>query len=95
MKHPHEAILNPLAAVTARASPSRRAHARRGERRVIGLLDNSKPNVATFLRTVEEALRARGDYDFVTVPKPRSAGPAPDLPTLSERCDFVINAVAD
>ena len=94
MNEKHERILNPLGAIAARAVLAHGARHRRGARRVIGLLDNSKPNVAEFLKTIEEELQRSGDYEIVTAMKPRSAGPA-DVATLANRCDFVINAVAD
>jgi len=63
---------------------------------VIGLLNNSKPNVAFFLEAIEQELRTPGtNYEIVNVVKPRSAGPCPDIELLAERCDYVINAVAD
>jgi|KBSMisStaDraftv2_1062788.scaffolds.fasta_scaffold548333_2 hypothetical protein len=63
---------------------------------VIGLLNNSKPNVAFFLETIEQELRAPGtNYEIINVVKPKSAGPCPDIELLAERCDYVINAVAD
>jgi len=61
---------------------------------VVGLLDNSKPNVAHFLQMVGKDLHAQG-YRTVSVTKPRSAGPCPELDTLAQRCDYVVNAVAD
>jgi hypothetical protein len=61
---------------------------------VVGLLNNSKPNVAYFLEAVRKDIRAQG-YQTVNVTKPRSAGPFPDIDALAERCDYVVNAVAD
>jgi hypothetical protein len=61
---------------------------------VVGLLNNSKPNVSFFLDAVGKDLQAQG-YRTVNVTKPRSAGPCPDVDTLSQRCDYVVNAVAD
>jgi hypothetical protein len=69
---------------------------RRGHQPVIGLLDNSKPNVAFFLAALEERILAAGaGYTTFNFAKPRSAAPCPDLDLLAERCDLVINAVAD
>lgn len=90
------AVLNPEGEPEARrvAAPSGGAGA--GRVPTIGLLDNSKPNVGYFLDGIEEAIRAPGEpRETLRVTKPRSAGPSPDLALLAERCDYVINAVAD
>jgi hypothetical protein len=89
-------IMSPVGATGstpgAQARQSRPARAKP----VIGLLDNSKPNVALFVQALEHGLRERGgDYEIVTVAKPRSAMPLPELDALAERCDYVVNAVAD
>lgn len=69
---------------------------RRAARPVIGLLNNSKPNVALFLQALQDELHEHGaSYEFVHVTKPRSAMPCPDLDALAGQCDHVINAVAD
>jgi hypothetical protein len=63
---------------------------------VIGLLSNSKPNVDFFLAAIERELLVRSDaYETFKVVKSRSAAPCGDLDLLAERCDYVINAVAD
>lgn len=92
----NQEILNPV----GERQGGRKAAAvtqRKGRRKpVIGLLNNSKPNVAFFLEAIEQELRAPGtNYEIVNVVKPRSAGPCPDIELLAERCDYVINAVAD
>ena len=97
MSTPFEAILSPVGDPGMhRASRTVSLRSRDAARPVIGLLDNSKPNVGAFVRGLERALRERrAAYEFINVTKPRSAMPCPDLDTLAERCDYVINAVAD
>ena len=96
MKSARCKILTPVGEIRSKA-PSDAARARpRRARPVIGLLDNSKPNVALFVQALERRLRERGgDYEVVNVAKPRSAMPLPDLDAVAARCDYVINAVAD
>ena len=89
-------ILTPVGAAAASPGP----HAARSRparaKRTIGLLDNSKPNVALFVQGLERGLRERGeDYELLALAKPRSAMPLPDLDAGAGRCDYVINAVAD
>ena len=89
-------ILSPLGDRAARASDARAKQKPGTIRPVIGLLDNSKPNVAEFMRALEGELRSRyASYEFVRVTKPRSAMACPDLDAFATRCDYVINAVAD
>jgi hypothetical protein len=88
-------ILNPVALVSAQAKAGMTTRHARGDRRVIALLNNSKPNVDFFLGAVAEELRRRGDYEVVNFTKHRSAEPCTDLKALATRCDFAINAVAD
>ena len=88
-------ILDPVGMVAAHDTAGAGRTRDRGGRPVVGLIDNSKPNVSLFLRTIEDALRASGDYEVVNVTKPRSAGACPDLASLAAQCDFVVNAVAD
>lgn len=88
-------ILNPVGDTrVAGVSQAPNAYAP-GSKQVIGLLNNSKPNVAFFLEAIEDELRRRGDYEVVSVSKPRSADASPDLAALAAQCDYVINAVAD
>lgn len=95
MEHSTSEIMNPLGRVNF-VVPVTRATARtHGTRRVVGLLDNGKPNVSIFLSAIETDLQPHGCYEVVSVTKPRSAAPSPDVTLLSEQCDFVINAVAD
>jgi hypothetical protein len=91
----HE-ILSPL----GEQSPPRRINVDAGKtarpKPLIGLLDNSKPNVAIFLQALETRLGERsGSYEFIRATKPRSAMPCPGLDALAAQCDYVINAVAD
>ena len=94
MKSALHQILNPAGVRTAVRALDVAAGKKRSTKTVIGLLNNSKPNVAYFLDAVEKGIRANG-YRTVNLTKPRSAGPCPDVETLAERCDYVINAVAD
>ena len=90
-------VLNPEGELEPRSVRKGASGGPAGERAaVIGLIDNSKPNVAFFLDAIEQALRGLGlPRETVRVTKPRSAGPLPDLAALATRCDYVINAVAD
>jgi hypothetical protein len=89
-------ILSPLGARAPSGSDSRAKQKPRTDKPVIGLLDNSKPNVAEFLQALEGELRSRNTaYEFVRLTKPRSAMACPDLDAFAVRCDYVINAVAD
>ena len=88
-------IFDPVGTVAAQdAAGAARARSASGKP-VVGLIDNSKPNVGLFLRTIEDALRASGDYEVVSVTKPRSAAACPELESLAAQCNFVVNAVAD
>jgi hypothetical protein len=95
MDSTYTAILNPVGVVRTQASSGVTSRRAGGGRRVIALLNNSKPNVEYFLEAIEQELRRGGDYEILNVTKPRSAGPCPDLEALATQCDFVINAVAD
>jgi len=89
-------VLNPEGELATRSAPRAAGHSAGADAVVIGLLDNSKPNVAYFLDAIEEGIRALGSgRAIVRVTKPRSAGPLPELAALAERCDYIINAVAD
>ncbi len=88
-------ILNPVALVSAQDKAGMTTRRLRGGKRVIALLNNSKPNVGYFLEAVAEELRRSGDYEIVNVAKHRSAEPCTDLAALATRCDLAINAVAD
>jgi len=63
---------------------------------VVGIIDNGKPNVAQFLQgmTAAAAMNA-AEFELLRIVKPRSAAACPDLDRLIDRCDLVINAVAD
>jgi hypothetical protein len=60
----------------------------------IGLLNNSKPNVSHFMHALAQHLRTT-EREIISVTKPRSAGPSPNIAYLVDRCEFVINAVGD
>ena len=63
--------------------------------RRIGLLDNNKPNADKFLQFVGEFLQARFP-EIVLVPKRKMTRMEADgLAELADRCDVVINALAD
>ena len=88
-------VLNPVGVVQS-SGKARAANPKSSAAKpVIGLLNNSKPNAAFFLAAIEDELRRGGEYDTISVTKPRSAAAAPSLDTLAERCHFVISAVAD
>lgn len=92
----YQNILSPIGDTGAKSRSSTSRPRAFGARPVIGLLDNSKPNVALFVQALERQLRERDTlYELITVAKPRSAMPCPDLDALAQRCDYVINAVAD
>jgi hypothetical protein len=92
---PHE-VLVPTADQRTSVRAHRIAKSDNGARRVIGLLNNSKPNVNFFLQTIDTELTARfPDYRIVNFVKPRSAGPCLELDEIATQCDFAINAVAD
>jgi hypothetical protein len=89
-------ILSPLGARAASDSQKPAKRKPLTSKPVIGLLDNSKPNVAEFLQALEGELRSRNaSYEFVRLTKPRSAMACPDVDAFATRCDYVINAVAD
>jgi hypothetical protein len=88
-------ILSPAGVAALHRKPGPASRKSAAGKPVIGLLNNSKPNVACFLEALEDELRRGGDYEIVSMTKPRSAAAAPDIDALAERCHFVINAVAD
>jgi len=89
-------ILNPIGERSGGRKAAAVTQRKSRDKPVIGLLNNSKPNVAFFLETVEKELLAQAaGYEIVNIVKPKSAGPCPDIELLAERCDYVINAVAD
>ena len=89
-------VLNPVAEQKSVAISDVIAERTGKGKSVIGLLNNSKPNVAFFLETIERAIFAQGQqYATVNVVKRRSAGPCPEIDLLADSCDYVINAVAD
>ena len=89
-------ILNPVGTKEPRRKPGAVTRTKSRDKPVIGLLNNSKPNVAPFLEAIASELLGQGkQYETVNVVKPRSAGPSPEIEFLAERCDYVINAVAD
>lgn len=95
MESVYSDILNPVAMVGTQDNAGMTTRRARGGKRVIALLNNSKPNVGYFLEAVAEELRRSGDYEIVNVAKHRSAEPCADLEALATRCDLAINAVAD
>lgn len=96
MDRSYQEILNPVGEKADRQKADAAVRRTGGRRPVIGLLNNSKPNVSFFLEAVEkELLSQEKEYQILNVTKPRSAGACPDIDRLAERCDYVINAVAD
>ena len=94
MKPSTGSVLHPAGDTVARHAAGMSPKNAAGRKPRIGLLNNSKPNVAIFLAALEGELQAAG-YDTLNVTKPRSAGPCPELDGLAAHCDYVINAVAD
>ena len=89
------AILNPVGDAFGSDRPNAPAARRQsGAGSAIGLLDNSKPNVSHFMHALAQELRT-AEREVISVTKPRSAGPCPDIAHLADRCEFVINAVGD
>ncbi|MBI3041262.1 MAG: hypothetical protein HYY78_00340 [Betaproteobacteria bacterium] len=90
-------ILSPVGIQQAGRQHAPTGRAGRGEKGLaIGLLNNSKPNVDFFLDALRKEILAQGNgYEVISVTKPRSAAPCPDIDALAKRCSFVINAVAD
>ena len=92
----NQEILNPIGERRGGRKAAAVAQRKGRDKPVIGLLNNSKPNVAFFLEAIEKELLAHEPgYEILNVIKPKSAGPCPDIELLAERCDYVINAVAD
>jgi len=94
MNSPRQELLNPVGETAALDGRAAAIREKASGKPVVGLLNNSKPNVSHFLEAIEKDIRAQG-YRTVNVTKPRSAGPCPDIDALAERCDYVVNAVAD
>jgi hypothetical protein len=86
-------ILDPTA---ERDAAPERPLAARGDARTIALLDIRKPRGDVFLDELELLLRERG-HEIVREAKPTFTKPAPqDLRReIAERCDAVIEALAD
>ena len=66
--------------------------------KVVGLLDNGKPNSDRLLHEIQELLRRKaGVTQFVVVRKPSSGRPAPDgmLDDLARRTQAVIAGIGD
>ena len=94
MNRSYQEILNPVG--EKEAGQMADAVTKGRDKPVIGLLNNSKPNVAFFLEALEKEILSQAEkYETLNVIKPRSAAACPDIDLLAERCDYVINAVAD
>ena len=64
--------------------------------KVLGLVDSSKQNADLFLDRVLEVLnRTYAWRDVLRIKKAAGSVPAPFTPEFFDRCDLVINAVAD
>ena len=85
-------ILDP----TAERDAAERPLAPRGEPKTIALLDIRKPRGDVFLDELEALLAARG-YEVERTAKPTFTKPAPPdvRREIAERCDAVIEALAD
>jgi hypothetical protein len=86
-------ILDPTA---ERDAAPERPLAPRGEARTIALVDIRKPRGDVFLDELERLLRDRG-HGVVRAAKPTFTKPAPQdvRREIAERCDAVIEALAD
>ena len=85
-------ILDP----TREAAPASRPLAPRGQIATIALVDIRKPRGDVFLDELETLLRERG-YGVERAAKPTFTKPAPTdvRRQIAERCDAVIEALAD
>jgi len=64
--------------------------------RVLGIIDNSKPNTDLFLNEALEVLRKNYAWsEILRLKKTSGAVPAPFTPEFFDRCDVVINGVGD
>jgi hypothetical protein len=64
--------------------------------KVLGIVDNSKPNADLFLNRVAEALKKNHALaEILRIRKTSGAVPAPLTPEFFHRCDLVINGVGD
>lgn len=88
-------LLNPVATVRSVSSKPVQTSTGSRQKSVIGLLDNSKPNVNFFLKDLEEELRRRDDYEVVYFRKARSAEPCSEIARIAAECQYVVNGVAD
>jgi hypothetical protein len=93
----HSIILDPGAPSGSTAQPMRRAlvglHGK-----VVGFIDNSKPNFNHLVDDLAEALVKRHGVASVVKHRKRAASnPAPDsvLADIEERCDLVITGSGD
>jgi hypothetical protein len=86
---------------TAKANVSEKEMAPRVdtlEGKVVGFLDNSKPNSNLFQERIEEVLSDRFNFkEVVRRRKPDAASGASQslIDELAEKCDLVINGVGD
>ena len=96
MNRSYQEILNPVGEKEAGQMADAVTKGKGRDKPVIGLLNNSKPNVAFFLEALEKEILSQAEkYETLNAIKPRSAAPCPDIDLLAGRCDYVINAVAD
>ena len=70
------------------------------DKKIIGLLDNGKPNFDVFLTRVEELLRkSHQPSGIITVRKGDNATSKPlekaDLERLIQECDVILNGICD
>lgn len=66
------------------------------DQKVLGLLDNSKPNADRFLNHVEKFITERVAIpEIVRIRKSAASGPASLTPEFFQKCDVVINAFGD
>jgi CRP-like cAMP-binding protein len=88
-------IVNPTGAheVEQTKLAPRRYDSLRGK--LIGLLDNNKPNADKFLQFIGARLQERYSAISLLAKRKMTRTAADGLKELSERCDVVVNAFAD
>jgi hypothetical protein len=93
-----EEILDPTGATDAASDTTLAPRLATLEGKVLGLLDNGKPNGAALLQEVARQMRARHALrDVLMYTKPYFGTPVEPTQTqrIFEECDFVITAIGD
>jgi hypothetical protein len=93
-----EEILDPTGATDAASDTTLAPRLATLEGKVLGLLDNGKPNGAALLQEVARQMRARHALrDVLMYTKPYFGTPVEPTQTqrIFEECDFAITAIGD